>query len=208
MEIHGTVAPGFEPAARAFRENFERRGEVGASFCAYHRGEPVVDLWSGVADVEHGRPWLADTLCVIFSATKGLAAAAVLGAVHRGLLDYDAPVAGVWPELARGRLADLTLRQVMNHRSGLVTVDSPISLDELADPEGLAPLLARQTPEWTPGDRQGYHGVTYGLYVSEIFRRAVGRTLGQWLRDEVTGPLGADAFLGLPPAEDSRVASL
>ncbi|MEM8997862.1 MAG: serine hydrolase domain-containing protein, partial [Acidobacteriota bacterium] len=208
MEIHGTVAPGFEPAARAFRENFAARGEVGASFCAYHRGVPVVDLWAGFADARRRRPWRADTLCVIFSATKGLAAAAVLGAAHRGLIDYDAPVAGVWPELARGRLRDLTLRHLMNHRAGLVTVDEPISLRELADPDRLSAKLERQTPHWSPGEMQGYHGVTYGLYLSEIFRRTVGRSLGHWLRDEVTGPLGADAFLGLPPELDPRVATL
>lgn len=208
MEIHGTVAAGFEPAAQAFRENFERRGELGASFCAYHRGRVVVDLWAGFTGPRRRSRWRAETLCVIFSATKGLAAAAVLHAAHRGLLSYDAPVADLWPELARGRLAELTLRDVMNHRSGLVAVEEPVGASELADPRRLAPILERQEPLWTPGSRQGYHGVTYGLYVAEIFRRAVGRTLGQWLREEIAGPLDADVFLGLPPEQDPRVATL
>ena len=38
MEIHGTVAPGFEAVRDAFAANWERHGEVGASVCATVNG--------------------------------------------------------------------------------------------------------------------------------------------------------------------------
>ncbi|MGW5191076.1 hypothetical protein ACWEOO_17620 [Kribbella sp. NPDC004138] len=37
----------WEQVAEAFARNFTERGEVGAAFAAYHRGELVVDLWAG-----------------------------------------------------------------------------------------------------------------------------------------------------------------
>ena len=206
--VSGTVQPGFEPAAEAFRENFSRRGEIGASFCAYHRGQRVVDLWGGVADPASGRPWQAETLCVIFSATKGLASAAVLSAAEAGAIDYDAPVRELWPELAKDSLEDLTLRHLMNHRAGLVALDQPVTVRDLTEPERLLPILESQQPIWPPGERQGYHGISFGLYLPEIFRRATGTTLGRWLADKVTGPLGADAYLGLPEEHAERLATL
>lgn len=208
MQVQGTVRPGFESVAEAFRENFFRRGELGASFCAYHRGERVVDLWGGVADPASGRPWQADTLSVVFSATKGLTATAVLTAAEAGLVDYDAPVRELWPELAKGGLEDLTLRHLVNHRAGLAALDRPVTLRDLAEPERLLPVLESQQPLWRPGERQGYHGITFGLYVPEVFRRATGTTLGRWLAEKVAGPLGADVHLGLPDEHAGRLATL
>ena len=55
-QIGGVVAPGFEPVAAAFAENFQRGAEIGAAVCVYRAGRPVVDLWGGVADPTTGRP--------------------------------------------------------------------------------------------------------------------------------------------------------
>ena len=100
-DIHGTVAPGFEPVRDAFTENFTRRGEVGAGVCIWHRGRLVVDLWGGVADPASGRAWEADTPTTMFSSTKGMSALCLLMLAERGRLDYDAPVADYWPGFAQ-----------------------------------------------------------------------------------------------------------
>jgi CubicO group peptidase (beta-lactamase class C family) len=73
-EVHGTFDPGFESVADAFAANFDEHDEVGAAVCVYHRGRPVLDLWGGLADREAGRPWQRDTLQLVFSTTKGVAA--------------------------------------------------------------------------------------------------------------------------------------
>ena len=98
--IDGSVEPGFEPVADAFAANFEEHGDIGAAVCVFHRGRPVVDLWGGYADREQGRPWQRDTLQLVFSTTKGVAATCVHLLVERGVLDLDAPVATWWPEFA------------------------------------------------------------------------------------------------------------
>lgn len=205
--VHGTVAPGFEPIRDAFAANFER-GEIGAALCVHRRGERIVDLWGGVADREAARPWEADTPIVVFSCTKGLVAACFLALQDRGGLDLDAPIRRLWPEFAgRGRDA-VTTRMLLNHRSGLCAIDRPLSLADLADTDRTEAALLDQEPLWEPGSDQGYHAISYGLYAQAVFRRAAGRTLGQFLAEELTGPLGADVWLGLPEVIRPRLARL
>jgi hypothetical protein len=72
-------------------------------------------------------------------------------------------------------------------------------------------LLAAQEPYWKPGTASGYHAVTQGYLIGEVLRRITGRTLGTVFTvftDEIAGPLGADFRIGLPAAEDHRVAGL
>ena len=131
--IHGFVRPGFEPVRDAFAENFDRRHELGAACCIYRHGEPVVDLWGGVRDRASGAPWQADTLVLVFSATKGLAAMVMALAHSRGWLDYDARVCDYWPEFAQNGKETITVRQLLAHQAGLYAFDEPVDHAVIAD---------------------------------------------------------------------------
>jgi len=206
--IDGSVDDAFEPVRAVFAENFAKRGEWGASMCVWHAGKVVVDIWGGVTDKKTGALWERDTINTVFSSTKGIVATCFLMLADRGRLDYDAPVAKYWPEFAAAGKEGITVRMLLNHRSGLVAVDEPITLDEIdSDPDKVAHILAQQKPYWEPDSDQGYHGVTYGLYAQELFKRIAGETLGVFLAREVTDPLGADFYLGLPAEHASRVAT-
>ena len=210
-EIHGGVAPGFEPVREEFGRNFSERGELGAACCAYAGGEKVVDLWGGSRDRRTGEPWEEDTLVLVFSTTKGVSALAVALAHSRGLIDYDERVAAYWPEFARNGKGGVTVRQLLNHRAGLCAVDEPLDPTVLSDLDRVAEILARQRPAWEPGTRQGYHYLTLGLCENELIRRVDprSRTLGRFLREEVTSPLGEEFHVGLPPeVPASRVAQI
>ena len=208
--LHGEVAPGFEPVAQAFEDNFRRRGEIGASCCVYHGGRCVVDLWGGFADRERGLPWERDTVSILFSATKGLAALTALRLVVAGRLDLDAPVAAYWPAFAQRGKEGITVRTLLNHRSGLAAVDQPLAFEDLADPGRVAAALEAQVPLWPPGSDQGYGAVAFGLYLGELVRRATGRRLGEVFADEIARPLGLadDLWIGTPPSAEPRVARL
>jgi len=121
--IEGSVAPGWGPVREAFVENFTRRGELGGACCVYQDGEKVVDLWGGVRDRETGAPWLADTLVVVHSATKGMAALAMALAHSRGWLDFDERVSTYWPEFAQAGKERITVRQLLAHQAGLFAFD-------------------------------------------------------------------------------------
>lgn len=209
--LEGHVSRGFEAVADTFEENFVRRGELGGAVCAYYRGEKVVDLWGGARNSVTHAPWQQDTMVVVHSATKGLAAMALAIAHSRGRLDYDARVATYWPAFAQNGKETITVRQLLAHQAGLFAFDEPVDRGTVADLDHLAAVMARQTPAWEPGTRQAYHALTLGFYEGELMRRVDPRhrTLGQFFADEVAAPLGEDIYIGLPDAiPDSRLATL
>jgi len=209
--IHGLTASGFEDVEAEFRKNFEERGEVGAACAIYHRGKKVVDLWGGYRDDRTHAPWEEDTLVLVFSVTKGIAAMAVATAHSRGLLDYDENVATYWPEFAQNGKENITVRQLISHQAGLSAIDESLHPEVLADQETLARILARQKPAWEPGTKHGYHMWSIGWYMSELLRRVdpQHRRLGQFFQHEVARPLGLEFYIGLPSGvSDSRIADI
>jgi CubicO group peptidase (beta-lactamase class C family) len=206
--VHGWTADGFEPVADAFRENFASRGEVGAAFAATVDGEPVVDVWGGVSDVRRGRPWTRDTITVVFSGTKGFVAVCLLMLIERGQLDLDAPVARYWPEFAASGKADILVRHVVSHTTGVPGLRSPVALEDVLADTMMASLLAEQEPFWPAGSTICYHALTYGWLCGELVRRIDGRSIGRFLRDEVAEPLALSLWIGLPADIEQRVSTL
>ena len=208
MEIEGICHDRFAPVRGAFARNFDQGLEVGASVAVTVEGEPVVDLWAGEA-VKGGPAWQEDTIVNVYSTTKTMAATSVLVAADRGLVDLDAPVHTVWPEFARNGKESVLVRHVMSHSAGLSGFDPPLpDATGLYDWDAVVSQLAEQAPWWTPGDGSGYHAVTQGYLQGEIVRRATGRSIGTFFREEIAEPLGADFHIGLPPEHDARVGAL
>jgi CubicO group peptidase (beta-lactamase class C family) len=209
--ITGHVSPGFEPIRDAFIQNFARRHELGGACCAYVHGEKVVDIWGGLRDKQSGEPWEQDTMVIVWSATKGLAAMTLAVAHSRGWLDYEERVCTYWPEFAQQGKERVTVRQLLGHQAGLFAFDEPVDASIVADPDRLAAVLARQKPAWEPGTRQAYHALTLGFHEGELLRRVdpQHRTLGQFFQDEIAAPLGLDVYIRVPETiPNSRFARL
>jgi CubicO group peptidase (beta-lactamase class C family) len=200
MRIDGDVSPRLQSVRKAFEENFARRRELGAACSAFHNGETIVDLWGGVRNATTGEPWERDTMVIVYSATKGLAAMTLAIAHSRGWLDYDEYVSAYWPEFAQRGKERITVRQLLAHQAGLYTLDVPITRELVSDLDRLASVLARQTPAWPAGERQAYHGITLGFYESELLRRLdpQQRSIGRFFQDEIAAPLGLDVFIRVP----------
>src|SRR6187200_2198411 len=200
IHIHGRISPGFEPVRDAFVRNFASRRELGGACCVYHRGVKVVDLWGGVRNKQTGEPWNEDTMVLVYSATKGLAAMTLALAHSRGWLDYDERVAEYWPEFAQSGKRSVTVRQLLGHEAGLPVVDERLDPRILEDFDRLATAIAKQRPAWPPGKRHGYHGVSLGWYEGELMRRVdpEGRTLGRFFAEEIAAPLGLEVYFGAP----------
>ncbi|HPQ67946.1 MAG TPA: serine hydrolase domain-containing protein [bacterium] len=198
--VHGEVHPAFAEVRDVFIDNIAKGREIGAAVAVYHRGVKVVDLWGGLRDETTRAPWEEDTLTIVFSSSKGMAAATLALAHSRGRLDYDAKVAKYWPEFAQNGKAEVTVRQLLSHQAGLCCLDTPLTPEILADHDWLAEILAAQKPAWQPGARHGYHAVSLGFYEGELLRRVdpEHRTLGQFFQEEIAAPLGLDFYIGLP----------
>lgn len=205
-EIDGEVAPGFERVRDAFEANFAEGREVGAAFSAYHRGRKVVDLWGGVADATTGAPWARDTLVLVFSTTKGPTAVVANRLIQQGRLDPDAPAAEYWPEFGQAGKADVPVRWVLSHQTGLPWCDTEMSAADVLAWDPVVKALAAEAPHWVPGTQHGYHAVTFGWLVGEIVRRVTGTSVGTQLQVDVCEPLGLDLWIGLPEDQEHRVA--
>lgn len=208
--IYGTVDPRFEGVREAFARNFAEAEELGASVHVIVEGETVVDLWGGVADRESGRAWERDTLVNVWSSTKGVLATAAHMLVDRGLLDVDAPVSRYWPEFAQGGKESIPVRWLLSHRAGLPAIDGDRALPPLVcqDWEAITSALAATKPQWEPGTKHGYHTVTFGWLVGEVIRRVTGEMPGDFIRREITEPLDAPFYLGVPDEVHGQIATL
>ena len=202
------VASGWEPVRDAFLEGFENGEEHGAGVAVYHRGACVVDLVGGWRDKDHTQPYGDDALQVVFSTTKGITSLAVAMCVQQGLLDYSEPVVTYWPEFAAHGKDTVTVAQLLSHRAGLYTVDGPITLDEALLWDTVTQRLAHTAPRFPVDSTHGYHAITFGWLAGELVRRVTGKSLGTFVRDHISSPLGADFHIGLPAELEPRVARL
>ncbi|MFJ3642503.1 serine hydrolase domain-containing protein [Streptomyces sp. NPDC090108] len=203
--VDGVVAAGFEPVREAFAANFARLGERGAAVAVYRDGRKVVDLWGGTRDVDGTAPWEPGTAQIVRSATKGVAAAALLLLHQRGELDLDAPVGAYWPEYKAAGKERTLVRHLLAHRAGVPALDRPLTPAQAADPDLGAAAVAAQEPAWEPGTRHGYHAQTYSWLTGELIRRITGRPAGEWIAAEIAAPAAAGLWLGLPETRQGHV---
>ncbi|MET0452713.1 MAG: serine hydrolase domain-containing protein [Mycobacterium sp.] len=204
----GFADEGFGPVADAFVQNFRRGTEIGAACAVYHGGRLVVDLRGGLADATTGRPWTDDTITLGFSISKGLMALCCYVAQQRGLLDFDAPVATIWPEFAANGKQDIVIRDVLAHRAGLMALDADLSLDDVLAWGPVIRAIERQRPLWQPGTEFAYHALTFGWLAGEILHRATGMMPGEVVADYLVDGLGVNAWIGLPAEQEHRVARM
>jgi CubicO group peptidase (beta-lactamase class C family) len=208
INVGGFVAPGWEPVKAAFEQNFELGEELGASAAVYHRGAKVVDIWGGSFDVAGQRPYDDSTLQLVFSTTKGIVAIAVAMCVQRGLLDYDEKVATYWPEFAAHGKGGATVAQLLSHQCGLIAPNSAVTIADALDWKTITAMIAETEPDWPIGSGHGYHALTFGWLAGELIRRTDGRSPGQFVADEIAGPLGVELWIGLPDEMESRVSPI
>jgi len=206
--ITGSVAAGWEPVRDVFVENFASQGEVGAAVSIFHRGECVVDLIGGFTDKSDAVPYSKDTLQLVFSTTKGVAAIALAMLVDRGLVDYDDLVVDHWPEFGQHGKDQATIAQLVSHQCGLYAVDGPLTIEEALDWNTITSRLAATAPRWPIGTTHGYHALTYGWLIGEVIRRVDGRSPGRFVQEEIAGPLGVEMYIGLPAEHEPRVSDV
>jgi CubicO group peptidase (beta-lactamase class C family) len=206
--VHGRHDPRFARVREALAEILASGFEVGAALAVYVDKQPVIDLWGGHADAARTRPWERDTIVNLYSVGKAVTAVCALRLAEAGLLDLDAPVARHWPEFAQAGKARIPVRYLLTHQAGLPAIARPLPSGAWARWDVMTRALAEQAPWWEPGAGHGYHVNTQGFLVGEVVRRITGRTLGTYLRQEITGPADVDFFIGFGAELDDRCADL
>lgn len=166
----------------------------GASLAVWQEGKPLLSLHGG--DAASGRAWTASTPCLIWSASKGVAAACTLHALQEKNISLDTTVAALWPEFAAAGKHTITLAELLSHRSGLAALDLQGLV--ITDHDAVATALAAQPPNWTLDDSHGYGARSFGFLLDEVVRRVAGETLGSYWERVFRRPLGLELWFGLP----------
>src|SRR5579863_8443453 len=207
-EIHGNCDERFESVRDALARNLDSGEELGASMVLDLEGAILIDVWGGFRDRDRTVPWTQDTITNVWSTTKTVTSLAALMLVDRGELDVDAPVARYWPEFAARGKQDILVRHVMSHASGVSGLEQPAVPEDLYDWTAATTRMAAQAPWWPPGTASGYHALNYGHLVGELVRRITGKTLKQFVAEEIAGPLGADFQIGAAEADWARISDV
>jgi len=206
-EVHGRCEPAFASLRRALADVIQSGAEIGVALAVHVGKQPVVDLWAGHLD-SGTRPWSANSIVNLYSVGKAVTAVCALRLVEGGQLDLDAPVARYWPEFARAGKTTLPVRYLLTHQAALPAVFRTLPPGAELQWEVMTDALAAQEPWWEPGSGHGYHVNTYGFLVGEVVRRITGKSLGTYLRDEISGPAGVDFFIGFGAELDARCADV
>jgi len=188
-----------------FLENFEKSGELGTAVSVWQRGKPIVDLYGGFCDARREKAWMADTLVLVWSATKGIGSACLLHVLQEHKIDISQRVVEFWPDFAQAGKENITLAQLLSHQAGLCALDRRV---DVLDYAAVVRALEAQKPLWPPGTAHGYHARTFGFLLDELVRRITGKTLSDYWRETFARPLGLDFWIGLAEKENPRVATV
>jgi len=187
-----------------FRENFSKRGELGASVSVWEAGREVLSLADGYCDREQTQPWTSDTPVLFWSATKGMTAGCILHACQEARIPLSRTVSEFWPEFGAGGKEGITIAQLMSHQAGLASISRPVPV---LDYQAVTEALAAEPPHWPLGEGHGYHPRTFGFLLDELLRRITGgATVRDYWRKIFAEPLGLHLWIGMPSEGLEEVA--
>jgi CubicO group peptidase (beta-lactamase class C family) len=156
----------------------------------------------GVARVEF-TPALRSCL---FSAGKPLVAIAVARLEHLGQIDVERPVASYWPEFAAAGKGDITVLDVLLHRSGLYLREIERDWRHFGDWDGVMARIAAASPVFQRGTL-AYQPMGFGWILGEVVRRISGKPIARFLQEAILAPAGLDDLrLGVPAEEVPTLA--
>jgi CubicO group peptidase (beta-lactamase class C family) len=206
--VHGHFEPRFSGIPDLMKQFISTGEEIGASFAIDIAGDTVVDIWGGFRDRSLSTPWERGTIVNVFSCTKTVTSLAALILIDRGIISPYDKVAAYWPEFAQNGKEEIEIRHIISHTSGVPGWEAHVTLADVYDLDEATSKLAEQAPWWTPGTASGYHSLTHGHLIGEVVRRTTGRSLQQFVADEIATPLGAEFSIGVDPSRIHQVSDV
>ncbi|OJD14486.1 hypothetical protein AJ78_05170 [Emergomyces pasteurianus Ep9510] len=206
--VQGDYEEAFAPVKDLFQKFIDTDEELGGSITVNIDGRNVMDIWGGHRDEARTSPWTRDTITNVWSTTKIITNLAALMLVDRGQLDVFEKVATYWPEFAANGKQDIEVRHFLAHTSGVSGWEQPVELADMFELKAATDKLATQKPWWEPGTASGYHAQNQGHLVGELVRRVSGKSLKQFVAEEIAGPLGADFQIGAGESDWDRIATI
>ncbi len=183
--------------ARARRD--VERGMVRSAQVAVARQGKIAGVRTFGSAVQGGveQPATDRTLYRIFSATKGVVAAAIWRLFEEKLLSLDERIADIIPEFGTNGKDIVTVEHVLLHTGGFPY--APYRPEHWGSREKLVEAFSHWRLDWEPGSRFEYHATAGHWVLAEIINRRTGVEYRRFIREQITTPIGVDElFIGMP----------
>ena len=169
----------------------------GAAIMVIQDGAVVLQRGFGATDLRSHQRIDEHTNFRLASLTKQFTATAIMLLVHDGKLRYDQNLTQIFPEFpAYGK--KITIRQLLNHTSGLLDYEDLLAQQYKGTPEdqipqikdaGVLALMEKATtPKFPPGSKWAYSNSGYCV-LAMVVERVSGKSFGDFLQARIFGPL-------------------
>ena len=207
-KIGGFCHNNFQNVSDTFLNNLNSDEEVGASYTVIQNSEIVVDIYGGFKDKDQIDPWNADTLVGVHSTGKGIISMIVALLIDQKKLNLDEYVSAYWPEFKGDGKEEIKVRTLLSHQAGMYAWREKVHEDDFHNWEHVVELLEKQIPFHKPNELICYHPKTIGFLVGELIKRITKKSIGEFLREQISIPLNADCFIGTPEVYHDNIATL
>ena len=211
MEIscnYGVYEKRFENVFNKFNTNLASSIDIGASFAVYSNGKLLVDLAGGFKNKDKTELWTPTTTVCVHSTGKGIVAMCLAILIEKGMLNLDNKVSEYWPEFGANNKTDITVRTLLSHQAGLYAWKEKMTESDFLNWNYCTELLAAQETLHIPGTKICYHAKSIGFLVGELIKRISGKSVGEFLKEELVDPLNVSCTIGTPISYHSEIAEL
>ena len=207
-EIRGFCHNNFQNVSDTFLNNLNSDEEVGASYTVIQDGKIIVDIHGGFKDKDQIDPWNTDTLVGVHSTGKGIISMIVALLIDQKRLSLDEHVSTYWPEFKGDGKEEIKVRALLSHQAGMYAWREKVHEDDFHNWTYVVELLEKQSPFHKPNELICYHPKTIGFLVGELIKRITKKTIGEFLKEQISIPLNADCFIGTPEVYHDNIATL
>ena len=207
-EIKGFCPSNYQEVTDKFLENLNSEEETGASFTVIQNGKLIIDIHGGFKDKEQIDLWNADTLVGVHSTGKGIISMLIALLIDQKKLDLDEFVSSYWPEFKGDGKEEIKVRTLLSHQGGMYAWREKVHEDDFHNWAYVVELLEKQSPLHKPNELICYHPKTIGFLVGELIRRITKKTIGEFLKEQISIPLNVECFIGTPEVYHDNIATL
>lgn len=198
----GMSAQGVEAIWRAVEGLYASGTHPGISLCMRRKGEVVMHRAIGHAmgNAPHAsadeekvlmRP---ETPVCLFSASKAVTALLMHLLREDKLINLHDPVSFYAPEFGQRGKKNITIHQVLSHRSGVPGLPSGTPIETLWDNDHIWRLLCEAESASVHGDKLAYHALTGGYILERVVEKVTGKGVQHLLDERIRKPMGMKYF--------------
>ena len=189
------------PQIASIVADYYGRGKFDGVVLVAERGKVLFEQSFGMANREKGLSNTSETIYPICSVTKQFTALLAMQLVEKGTLRLDDVITDYLPDFRHDTGSHITLKQLLNHTSGLPTLD-----EALPEQAGVPGFYARKEPQFAdaafvvknycqddlktiPGEKFNYNNADY-VVLSLILEKVTGKSYARLLQERILNPLG------------------